>query len=222
MLDIDHKELEDASLSPEGSEEGSLDVALSPLCVGSYFADFFVASCTCSTASFCNISPSYPVFQALPVLAHRVFHGIQEAKAELASGHHAAHELVEIPLLGFSVQNLMDYLMKNDYATKCVLAHPHLHRCLTLHISYYFLPGSLTTPPCTEGVHWIISAKHMTIPGTEYALSPSDIYIPRERVWLVPSARDAVLSPCATRLSPTSLQNHFTPHSPFARTQVPP
>jgi len=29
--------------------------------------------------------------------------------------------------------------------------------------SYYFLPGSLTTPPCTQGVSWTLSAAHLSI-----------------------------------------------------------
>jgi hypothetical protein len=98
MLDIDHKELEDASLSPQGSEEGSPDVEQSPL---------------------------YPVFEALPVLAHRVFHHLQEAKVG-GGAQHVAHDVVDMPLLGFSVEKLMQYLTANEFATKCVAAAPAL------------------------------------------------------------------------------------------------
>jgi hypothetical protein len=37
------------------------------------------------------------------------------------------------------------------------------HACSSY--SYYYLTGSLTTPPCTENVKWVISAKQLTIPG---------------------------------------------------------
>ncbi len=104
LLDIDHSELADASLSPPSPSSKPLDASASPL---------------------------NAVFEALPVLAHRVYQ--HQAEQERSGSHaHPVHDTVDMPLLGFSISEFTDFLMKNGVASKCVSRRS----CLQLHHSF--------------------------------------------------------------------------------------
>ncbi len=115
LLDIDHSELADASLSPPSPDSKPLDASASPL---------------------------NAVFEALPVLAHRVYE--HHAEQEHSGSHaHPVHDTVKMPLLGFSISELTDFLMKNGVASKWVLRLPRAQ------LQPSFAPPLLSSLPAT-------------------------------------------------------------------------
>ena len=102
---------------------------------------------------------------------------------------------IQTPLAGFKVGDLLRVIQSSGLSSKCG-PYPCLALTLLLQLChpshrYFFLPGSLTTPPCTQGVSWVVSAEDLTI--SNQALAALQVAPPqRARIvlFLIPFAAD--------------------------------
>ena len=89
---------------------------------------------------------------------------------------------------------------------------------------YFFLPGSLTTPPCTQGVCWTLSAGHLSISSQDLAalqvcppIHEITMHLRSSKCqWppaIIGSARSAAFSRPSAVQSQLIFSDHFCVHS---------